>query len=533
MINTGYARRGIAVASHSLAAQSALAVLREGGNAIEAMVAAAATISVVYPHMNGIGGDSFWLIAAPGEEPAAIDACGPAAAAATVDFYRERGMQAIPQRGATAANTVAGTVAGWDLALTVSRERWSGRLPLGRLLADAIYYAESGVPATASQELNTAGKRAELESVPGFAARFMPGGDVPLRGSLFAQKTLGATMKRLAEAGLGDFYRGDLARSIAKDLGAVGSPVSLADFESYSATEVTPLRLSHSSGTLYNMTPPTQGVVSLAILGILERLGLAKFEADSADHVHAVVEATKQAFLGIRDKYVTDPARMTLAPQSLLDAARLQALAANIDMKKARPWGGKSLPGGTIWMGVIDGAGRAASFIQSIYHEFGSGLVLPATHINWQNRGCSFSLAPAALNALGPGRKPFHTLNPALARLRDGRTMVYGTMGGDGQPQTQAAVFTRYAVFNQPVQRAISAPRWLLGRTWGSVSETLKLESRLGRGLIEELRSRGHDVEVLGDFEETMGHAGALIRHPNGALEGGFDPRGDGSVAGF
>jgi gamma-glutamyltranspeptidase/glutathione hydrolase len=184
-------------------------------------------------------------------------------------------------------------------------------------------------------------------------------------------------------------------------------------------------------------------------------------------------------------------------------------------------------------MGVIDAAGRAASFIQSIYHEFGSGVVLPESHVNWQNRGCSFSLDASRLNVLAPGKKPFHTLNPALARFKDGRTMVYGTMGGDGQPQTQAAVFTRYAVFGQPLQQAISAPRWLLGRTWGSMSETLKLESRFGADVLEELRRRGPEVEVLGAFDETMGHAGAVLRHAGGALEGGYDPRGDGAVAGY
>lgn len=533
MINTSLACRGIAVASHSLAAQSALGVLREGGNAIEAMVCAAATIAVVYPHMTGIGGDAFWLVAAPGAAPLGIDASGPAAALASIDFYRAQGLQSIPQRGALAANTVAGTISGWECALAISRTRWGGRLPLPRLLADAICYAESGVPVTLSQELNTRGKRAELEAVPGFAGRFMPGGKVPLRGSMFAQKTLATTLRRLADAGLADFYRGDLARVIAQDLAALGSPLTLADLEAYAACEVVPLELAHSTGKIYNMTPPTQGVISLAILGILDRLGLSKLQADSADHVHAVVEATKQAFLQIRDRHVTDPAHMRVCAQSLLADEQLAGLAANIDIRQARPWGGKSAPGGTVWMGVIDAEGRAVSFIQSIYHEFGSGLVLPGTQINWQNRGCSFSLADNAVNCLQPGKKPFHTLNPALARLLDGRTMVYGTMGGDGQPQTQAAVFTRYAVFNQPLQRAISAPRWLLGRTWGSVSETLKLEARFGTVLIQDLQARGHDVEVLGDFEETMGHAGALVRHPSGALEGGFDPRGDGSVAGF
>jgi gamma-glutamyltranspeptidase/glutathione hydrolase len=171
------------------------------------------------------------------------------------------------------------------------------------------------------------------------------------------------------------------------------------------------------------------------------------------------------------------------------------------------------------------------SFIQSIYHEFGSGIVLPSTGVNWQNRGCSFSLDPAALNCLQPGRKPFHTLNPALALLSDGRTMVYGTMGGDGQPQTQAAVFTRHVVHGLPLQESVSAPRWLLGRTWGSMSESLKMESRFDAAVIAELKRRGHDVEVIGDFDETVGHAGALVRSTTGELEGGYDPRSDGGVA--
>jgi gamma-glutamyltranspeptidase/glutathione hydrolase len=533
MINTSYARRGIAVASHSLAAQSALAVLREGGNAIEAMVAAAATIAVVYPHMNGIGGDAFWLLAAPGAEPFAIDACGAAARAASLEFYRERKLDRIPPRGPLAANTVAGTVGGWELALALSRGRWGGKLPLARLLEDAIEYAESGVPATASQETNTRTKRAELAEVPGFAARFLPRGEIPACGALFTQKTLAATLRRLAQAGLSDFYRGDLARSMAHDLAALGSPLGLADLEACSAREVRPLELAHSLGRLYNMTPPTQGAVSLAILGILDRLGAARLAPDSADYVHAVVESTKAAFLGIRDPYLTDPAHMKIEAQALLEGARLDALAAEVDMKRARPWGGQSKPGGTIWMGVIDGAGRAASFIQSIYHEFGSGVVLPGTHVNWQNRGCSFSLQPPSINLLAPGKKPFHTLNPALARLSDGRCMVYGTMGGDGQPQTQAALFTRYAVFGQPLARAVSAPRWLLGRTWGSMSESLKLEARFPASVLDELRRRGHEVEVLGEFDETMGHAGALVRHASGALEGAADPRGDGCVAGY
>jgi gamma-glutamyltranspeptidase/glutathione hydrolase len=182
-------------------------------------------------------------------------------------------------------------------------------------------------------------------------------------------------------------------------------------------------------------------------------------------------------------------------------------------------------------MGVIDGTGRAVSFIQSLYHEYGAGVVLRESGINWQNRGCSFSLDERTLNVLEPGRKPFHTLNPALSLLSDGTTMVYGNMGGDGQPQTQSAVFTRCAIFGMNPQAAVAAPRWLLGRTWGETSDTLKIESRFDSGVIAELRERGHDVELLGPYDEIVGHASAIVRDASGVLRGGSDPRSDGGVA--
>jgi gamma-glutamyltranspeptidase/glutathione hydrolase len=252
--------------------------------------------------------------------------------------------------------------------------------------------------------------------------------------------------------------------------------------------------------------------------------------------VHAAVEATKRAFL-VRDKYITDPEVMKKNgapdPQSLLAATNLDAEAAKIDMAKAAPWGAGKGPADTIWMGVIDGQGNAVSLIQSIYHEFGSGVVLGTTGINWQNRGASFSLNPQHINTLEPRKKPFHTLNPAMALFNDGRVMVYGNMGGDGQPQSQSAVFTRTAVLGMNPQDAIAAPRWLLGRTWGQASDTLKLESRFDPALVDELKRRGHDVEVLQAFDETMGHAGGIARYADGTLEAGFDPRSDGTAAGY
>ena len=524
--------RGMAVAPHALASQSALDVLREGGNALEAMIACAATIPVAYPHMNSIGGDSFWLVRGQRGAPRGIDACGAAARAGSIEWYAAHGItKAIPFRGGLAANTVAGTISGWDAAFALSR-KWGGRLPLKRLLADAIYYAENGVAVTASQSSATAAKRDELESQPGFKNTFLPGGAVPAAGSRFRQPRLARTLQRLARAGLEDFYAGRLAKVIARDLAATGSPLAIGDLKRHRAKWVTPLALGHSLGTVYNLPPPTQGLVSLLILGMLDALEVGAAGPASADYVHLAVEATKRAF-AVRDHCLTDPAYMTVDAQSLLKPGKIRELAANVDRGRAARWGAGKPPADTVWMGVVDEAGRSVSMIQSIYHEFGSGVVLEGSGINWQNRGCSFSLDPAALNSLRPGRKPFHTLNPALAELSDGRTIVYGTMGGDGQPQTQAAVFTRIAVFGMDPQQAVSAPRWLLGRTWGQTSDSLKLESRFSTGVVADLARRGHEMEVLAEFDETMGHAGAIVRHPNGVLEGGADPRSDGAVAAF
>lgn len=527
MLKSTHATRGIFVAPHHLAAQAGRDVLKAGGNAVEAMVAAAASIAVVYPHMNAIGGDGFWLIHEPGKAPVAIDACGSSAALADREFYA--GLEAIPSRGPTAALTVAGTIGGWAKALEVA-SAWGTPLPLRDLLAEAIGQARNGIVVSRSQAHLTRVKFDELKDVPGFADVYLNNGQVPAEGSLMKQTALGDTLAHLAEKGLDDFYRGELATRMAAELEQLGSPLRLADLQAYQAQVVTPLQVRLGDATLYNMPPPTQGLASLLILGVFERLKVA--EAEGFAHVHGLVESTKQAFM-IRDRVVTDPRRVPADPQGFLAPDNLDALAAAVDPDSALEWPRPTSPGDTIWMGCIDSEGRAVSLIQSVYWEFGSGMVLPSSGVAWQNRGISFSLDPAALQALEPGRKPFHTLNPALALFDDGRVLSYGTMGGEGQPQTQAAVFSRYRL-GSDLQAAITAPRWLLGRTWGDVSTSLKLENRFPAELIEQLRAAGHVIEVLDEaFSDTMGHAGALLRHPSGVLEGAADPRSDGSVCGL
>jgi gamma-glutamyltranspeptidase/glutathione hydrolase len=526
MIHTLKSLGGMAVAPHHLAAQAARDVLREGGNAVEAMVAAASTIAVVYPHMNAIGGDGFWLIHEPGKVPVAIDACGPAAALATPAFYA--GQKTIPARGPQAALTVAGTIGGWQKALEVS-SRWGGALPLGRLLQSAIDHAHNGVVVTTSQSQLTRDKLEGLRNAPGFVDTFLPNGAVPEPGAVLKYAALGRTLTQLAERGLDDFYRGDLAQRIGAELERVGSPLRTSDLAAYRAQFVDPLAVRLNDSTVYNLPPPTQGLSALMILGLFDRLGVT--EGEGFAHLHGLVESTKRAFR-VRERVATDPGRLPADPADFLTPEKLDALAADIDMQRALPWPDVAKPGDTIWMGCVDAQGRAVSFIQSVYWEFGSGVVLDGTGVCWQNRGTSFSLDPKALNGLEPGRKPFHTLNPSLAVFDDGRVMPYGTMGGEGQPQTQAAIFTRYARFGQGLQQAVTAPRWLLGRTWGSETTSLKLESRFDPAVVEQLKAAGHDVEVLDEsFSDTMGHAGALVRHSNGVIEGAADPRSDGAVA--
>ncbi|WP_144981572.1 gamma-glutamyltransferase family protein [Halomonas sp. C22] len=526
MLHTQRSYGGSCVAPHHLAASAGRDVLKQGGNAVEAMVAAAAAIAVVYPHMNALGGDGFWLIHEPGKPPIAIDACGPAAALASADFYA--GESHIPERGPQAALTMAGTIGGWQEALNVAAQ-WGTALPLTTLLADAIRHADDGVAVSQSQEALTAKHLARLGQSPGFNEAFLLDGKVPREGERLRQPRLARTLERLASAGLDDFYRGELAASMAQDLAALGSPLRLEDFHAYRAQQVTPLQVQLQDATLYNLPAPTQGMASLMILGIYERLKAA--EPNGFEHLHGLIEATKRAFM-LRDSHVTDPQRVPAPLQSLLSAERLAEEAAAIDPASALPWPHEPAPGDTIWMGTVDSQGRSVSFIQSIYWEFGSGVVLPESGVLWQNRGISFSLDPNHLRGLAPGRKPFHTLNPALALFEDGRTMVYGTMGGEGQPQTQAAVFSRYALHGMPLQQAVTAPRWLLGRTWGETSTNLKLEARFDDALVTALATAGHDVEVLPEaFSDTMGHAGGIVRHPDGLIESAHDPRSNGGAA--
>ena len=516
-------------APHSAAAEAGRDILAAGGNAIEAMIAMAATIAVVYPHMNAIGGDGFWLIREASGRVRYIEACGPAGARATPERYRKLGHDTIPARGPLAAVTIPGTVGGWALAREIA-QAGGARLPLADMLAPAIRHASDGYAVSASEERTVPFEVEALRQAPGFAATYLVDGKTPKAGTIRRPEKLAATLEQLAKAGLDDFYRGDIGRELAADMDRIESGGTRADLEAYRAVLREPLMLKLAGRTHYNAPPPTQGLASLIILGIYDRLGPQRPE--SFGHIHGLIEASKRG-LAIRDAVCTDYEKLRHVPADFLTPQALQREADAIDMRRAGPWPVKPTNGDTIWMGAIDRHGCAVSFIQSIYWEYGSGCVLPATGVLLQNRGVSFSLDPGAVNPLVPGRRPFHTLNPPLAVFDDGRIVSYGAMGGDGQPQFQAQVFTRLLA-GESVASALDKPRFLYGRAWGTQSTSLKLEPRFDDEVLRDLRRAGHEIELApAPYLDGFGHAGALIRSPGGRIEAGHDPRSDGGAAGL
>ncbi|WP_371363694.1 Glutathione hydrolase-like YwrD proenzyme [Sporomusa rhizae] len=536
------APNAMVVTPHYLASQGALQVLENGGNAAEAAIAAAAVISVVYPHMNAIGGDNFWLLYdAKTKQLKALNASGRSGEKANIECYKALGFSKIPSRGYLAANTVPGVISGWWEIYNYSQIHMNSNMPWATLLEKSINYAENGFSVTPSQEyytrVNIAKEDNEFRNLgrfDGFKKTFLKAdGNIYQTGELFKQKDLAKTLKIIAQKGADGFYKGEIAEKIVSDLKKNGGVLALEDFACHRADWVESISTDYRGFTAYNFPPNTQGMASLSILNILTNFDLTSMGEGSTDYYHVLIEATKQAFTD-RDKWLTDPAFVKIPVDSLLSKEHGAKLAARIDLQKAKTEVNPLDPkGDTIWIGVVDKAGNAVSLIQSIYHDYGSGIVAKDTGVLLQNRGSFFSLDPNHINHLEPRKRTFHTLNPAMLFKDKQPYLVYGTMGGEGQPQTQAAIVTRIIDFNFNVQAAIEAPRWLLGRTWGASSNDLKIESRVPQTVVDELLKRGHPVKVVADYSDIMGHAGAILITPNNIKYGGADPRGDGTAVGY
>lgn len=534
---------GMVTSPNYLATQAGVDVLRKGGNAVDAAIAVASTLAVVYPQMNTIGGDNFWLIYnAKTKELKGLNASGRSGHNATIDFYKKQNLDKIPARGYLAANTVPGVVSGWDEAYQYAAKNMENSLPWNTLFSSAIHYAENGFPV--SQSLNywsnvnidsNDKEFRDLQRFPEFRKVFLKNnGDAYQIGEILKQPDLAKSLQIIANEGATAFYHGDIANKIVQDLQQHGGMLTTDDFAKHRATWVTPIHVNYRGYTAYNLPPNTQGMASLEILNILNNIDVKSLGEGSADYYHLLIEATKQSFAD-RDKYLTDPEFNDIPLDFLLSPEhgkeqtnQINMNLAQIDIKPLDP------KGDTVWFGVVDAEGNAVSIIQSIYHDFGSGIIAQDTGILLQNRGSYFSLDPTHINHLEPNKRTFHTLNPAML-MKDGTPyLIYGTMGGEGQPQTQAAIVTRIIDFGMTPQDAINAPRWLHGRTWGASSNDLKVEGRIPEDIINTLKSRGHPIKIEQNFTDTMGHAGAiLIDNQQHILFGATDPRGDGLAAGY
>jgi gamma-glutamyltranspeptidase len=542
---------------HVLASQSGVAVLREGGNAVDAAIAAAATATVVYPHMNGVGGDNFWLIQdLRNGQVHALCGAGRSAAAATVDWYAAHGFtRAIPARGGPAAATVPGAVDGWWEAHRFSRETLGTPIPWARLLEDAIAYARHGFSPARSQrtppprEPDLFGDTAIPEVRRGLWPLYHP---EALTRAPLVQRDLARTLEAVREGGPEEFYRGEVSRRICAALAPAGSPLRRGDFADHRSEWMTPLRVPWAGGEVLSFPPPTQGMSTVAILALAEGFDLASLP--EADYVHVLVEATKLAFVD-RDRHLTDPSFMRVPAEALLSPERLARLGTTISRRRALspraaaeavehlsppdapngPPATAAAGGDTIAIVAADTRGNAVSLIQSLYFTYGSGLVAGDTGVVLQNRGSFFSLDPRHANALAPRKLTMHTLIPGMY-LQDGRArFVYGTMGGEGQPQTQAALLTRRLLRGLGVQACVEAPRWLYGRAWGVPTRALSVEGRFPAEVARELEARGHEeVRVAGEWDDLFGHAQCIwIAPEHGTLVGGSDPRADGAALGF
>ena len=533
---------GMVTSPHYLASQAGLELLRNGGTAVDAAIAAAATLAVVYPQMCTLGGDGFWLIYnAKKRKLEGLNASGRAGAKASIDFYAARGLKRIPPHGYLAANTVPGVVSGWEAAYNYAQRELDSPCRWGDLFAAAVMYAEEGFPVSASlafwSRINTATDDTEfraLQRFPEFSAAYLDHGSASDEGTLLRLPDLARTLKTLASHGAEEFYQGDIAARIVADLEKNGGVLSREDFARHTADWVEPLSVSYRGHTACNLPPNTQGMASLEILNICNRFDMRALGEGTADYCHLIIEATKLAFAD-RDAYLSDPAFADIPVGELLSDAHADRQASRISMNRAaadvRPM---DPHGDTAWLGVVDRWGNAVSLIQSIYHDFGSAIVPGGTGILLQNRGSYFSLDPGHVNCLQPGKRTLHTLNPAML-FKGGRPfLVYGTMGGEGQPQTQAALVTRIVDFGMTPQAAIDAPRWLYGRSWGREANDLKLEGRFPAAVVEELLRRGHPASLVAAYTDIMGHAGAiLINQESGIFQGGADPRGDGLACGY
>jgi len=512
---------GAVTAGHPLAAQAGLLALENGGNAMDAAITMAAMLAVARPHMSGIGGDMFLLyFDAASQRVYALNGSGRAGSAATLESLRSEGLSDMPTIGPKSVS-VPGAVGAWSAAL----ERF-GTLSWREALEPARALAEQGLPVSERLSLDITEERAKLEAEPGAAAIFLPNGEPPIPGSLLTRPDLARTLARLQENGPAELYGGETGRHVVEFLESRGGLLQAADLASYAPEWTEPIRAPYHDLEVIAFPPNTQGVTILAELTMMSNFAVPALGHNSADYLHTIAEVIRLAFAD-RDTSIADPEYMRVTVNDLMNGDRLRQMAGGI-----RPDGmahGSMVSSltddhpNTVYVSAVDGQGNVVSLIQSLFHSFGSGLVVPGTGIVLHNRGSLFRFDETHPNVFGPGRRPYHTLSPAMV-LRSGQPwLTFGTPGGDGQTQTLLQVLHNIRFFGMSPQQAIDAPRIRrLPNGALAVEEAIPVEVR------DALRERGYSVLTRTGLTAEFGGAQAILIDPDGQLTAGADRRREG-----
>lgn len=523
---TTYAQHGMVSTPHYLASQVGLRVLQEGGNAVDAAIAANAVLNVVLPQQCHIGGDLFALVWNPDDESlVGLNASGPAPAGASVEQIRSLGHTTMPMRGALTV-TVPGTVGGWA-ALS---ERYGSR-GLDQMLAPAAGYAQNGFPVSGTLASAINDLEALLDEFEDAGKVFRANG-APRPGDILRQPALARTFDRVRAHGPSGFYEGPVAADIVGSLQAGGSAMTEDDLASYEPEWVRPLSVNYRGVELVEFPPNTQGPMALLLANIAEGWPVAEMGHTSAAGVHAYSEAVRRA-LAERNDHLADPRVVDVPLERFTDKEAAAAHRVEIDRRRPANLPTHNEPGDTVYLCVVDGNGMAISLIQSIYMGFGSGVLAPESGVLLQNRGFSFSLDPDHPNAIAGGKRPRHTLIPAML-LRDGQPWtVFGCMGGDAQAHIHMQLLIGLVDFGLDPQTAIETPRWVASSDMQG-EPLLLVEPRLGESTLNALHDAGHQLEIGAEWDQRMGHAQMIqIDRERGVLAGGADPRGDGAAVGW
>ena len=516
-----YATQAMVATSHPLASQTALGVLKDGGNAVDAAIAATAVLCVVEHPMTGIGGDCFALISKPGQKPIGLNASGRAPGALTTELLLEKGITAIEQQSPHAV-TVPGAIDGWA---TVLRDH--GTRTLKELLQPAIGYARDGFIVAPRVAFDWAGSVAKLKNNEGASRHYLVDGKAPQVGSRMRFPALADTLAAISEGGRDAFYEGDIAADIVAELNALGGVHTLEDFKRQSSSYVEPISIGYRGLDVVELPPNNHGVVVLIMLKMMERLGRLGDDPDSPERFHVMLEVARLAY-AVRDEFVADPKMADVPLDHMLADATIDDLVGRIDRSRAMSEVGpvpQPVGTDTVYLSVVDQNGMAVSFINSLFADFGSGIATKRTGVMLHNRGQGFVVKPGHRNTVQGGKRPLHTLIPALA-MRDGElALSFGVMGGAFQPAGHAHVLQNMFDYGMDAQEALDGQRVFFDGGKVLVEATASEELRGG------LRAKGHDV----DERRIPWGGGQIIAvdRKAGVLVGGSDPRKDGLAIGY